>query len=39
VGYTVTPYLARLLASDLAKGGGGSALPSAFSPDRWPADG
>jgi glycine/D-amino acid oxidase-like deaminating enzyme len=38
-GYTVTPYLARLLASDLAKGGGGSAMPSAFSPDRWPADG
>lgn len=39
-GYTVTPYLARLLASDIAKGGkGGSAVPEEFSPDRWSADG
>jgi glycine/D-amino acid oxidase-like deaminating enzyme len=35
-GYTVTPYLARLLAGAVAKAG--SAILEAFSPDRWPAD-
>ncbi|HEY7146861.1 MAG TPA: FAD-dependent oxidoreductase [Streptosporangiaceae bacterium] len=35
-GYTVTPYLARLLAGDMATGS--SAMPDAFSPDRWCCD-
>ena len=32
-GYTVTPYLARLLASEIAKGGqGGSVTPQRVQP-------
>jgi glycine/D-amino acid oxidase-like deaminating enzyme len=33
-GYTVTPYLARLLADSLT-GRCGTPLPAEFSPDRW----